>query len=227
MVMKIGHRGACWYAPENTFSSFQKALDLKVDMIELDIHVCKSWEIVVIHDDTLDRTTNWIWLVNDKIFDELNLLNAWNGESILSLREVLNLVDRKCKINIELKWINTVIKLSELLNEYIKFNNWSYDDFMVSSFRHKDLLEFNKLIPEIKLWVLIGHLPINNAEFAEWLPYYSININECFISKDFIDDAHKRGFLVYAYTANTIDTIIKLQNLKIDWIFSNFPDLIK
>ena len=58
MVSKIGHRGAMGYEPENTLLSFKKAIELNVDMIELDVHVCKTGEVVVIHDDKVDRTTN-------------------------------------------------------------------------------------------------------------------------------------------------------------------------
>jgi len=103
MFLKIGHRGAMGYEPENTLRSFKKALDLKVDMIELDVYVCKSDELIVIHDDKVDRTTNGQGYVVNKTFEELRTLDAGKNEKIPTLSEVLNLVNRKAKLNIELK----------------------------------------------------------------------------------------------------------------------------
>jgi glycerophosphoryl diester phosphodiesterase len=76
MLTKIGHRGACGYAPENTLLSFQKAIELNVDMVELDVYVCKTGELVVIHDEKVDRTTNGHGYVMEKTFEELRSLDA-------------------------------------------------------------------------------------------------------------------------------------------------------
>jgi glycerophosphoryl diester phosphodiesterase len=76
MFLKIGHRGAAGHAPENTLLSFQKAMDLGVDMIELDVYVCKTGELVVIHDEKVDRTTNGTGYVREKTLDELKILDA-------------------------------------------------------------------------------------------------------------------------------------------------------
>lgn len=92
MVLKIGHRGAMGYEPENTLRSFRKAIELNVDMIELDVYVCKTGELVVIHDDKLDRTTNGKGNVSDTSFQELRKLNAGEEEKIPTLQEVLDLL---------------------------------------------------------------------------------------------------------------------------------------
>ena len=75
-MLKIGHRGAAGYAPENTLLSFQKAMDLGVDMIELDVYVCKTGELVVIHDEKVERTTNGTGYIREKTFSELRSLDA-------------------------------------------------------------------------------------------------------------------------------------------------------
>src|SRR6056297_2287931 len=103
MVLKIGHRGAMGYEPENTLRSFKKAIELNVDMVELDVYVCSSGELVVIHDDKVDKTTNGKGYVSEKSFDELRKLDAGMGEKIPTLQEVLDLIDKRAKVNIELK----------------------------------------------------------------------------------------------------------------------------
>ena len=88
-MMKIGHRGACGYEPENTLRSFNKALDLGVDMVEMDAHVCRSGEVVLIHDDTVDRTTDGHGHVADMMFTDLSRLDAGHGEKIPTLEQAL------------------------------------------------------------------------------------------------------------------------------------------
>lgn len=86
-MLKIAHRGASGYAPENTLLSIQKALDMKVDIIEVDVQVCKTREFVVIHDETVDRTTDGSGFVIEKTLYDLKKLNASRGEKIRHLKK--------------------------------------------------------------------------------------------------------------------------------------------
>ena len=92
MVLRIGHRGAAGHAPENTLVSFEKAIDLGCDMTELDVHICGSGELVVIHDETVDRTTNGSGRVSELTLREIKILDAGDGEEIPTLEEVLELL---------------------------------------------------------------------------------------------------------------------------------------
>lgn len=224
MVLKIGHRGAMGYAPENTLKSFKKAIELNVDAIELDVHICKSGEIVVIHDKKVDRTTNGSGYVKEKTFDELRNLNAGDGEKIPLLSEVLDLINRKVKINIELKGDNTAKPVSELIEYYVKNKSWDYDDFILSSFNHYELKKFKELNSKIKTGALIDAIPIGFSEFAEKLKVNSVNLSLESINQEFVDDAHKRNLNVNVYTVNDLDDIQRIKNLNVDGIFSNFPD---
>ena len=100
-ILKIGHRGAKGYEPENTLISFQKAIDLNVDGIELDVHLSSDGEIMVIHDETIDRTTNGKGFVKPLYCIGIKKIE------IPTLTEVLDLINQKCFINIELKGIGT------------------------------------------------------------------------------------------------------------------------
>jgi len=224
MILKIGHRGAMGYAPENTLKSFRKALELNVDAVELDVYVCKSGELVVIHDDKIDRTTNGKGYVIEKTLAELKSLDAGEGENVPLLSEVLDVIDRQIKVNIELKGAGTAKPVYELIEEYVKNKSWKYDDFMISSFNHYELKVFKELNPHIEIGALITGIPIGLAEFAGKVNADSVNLSIEFINQDFVDDAHKRGLNVYVWTVNDFDDIERMKELNVDGIFSNFPD---
>lgn len=229
IILKIGHRGAMGYEPENTLRSFRKAVELNVDMVELDVHVCKTGELVVIHDDKLDRTTNGKGDVSETSFRELRKLNAGKGEKIPSLQEVLDLINKKVNINIELKGKGTAIPVFEIIETYVKEKAWSYDDFFVSSFNHYELKKFSKLNPKVKIGALIDKMPVNLAKLAENLNVffaYSINPPVEVINQKFVDDAHKRGLKVFVWTVNGAEDIERMKQLNVDGIFSDFPDRI-
>ncbi|MFH1175371.1 MAG: glycerophosphodiester phosphodiesterase family protein [bacterium] len=225
-MLKIGHRGAKGYEPENTLASFKKALDLGVDAIELDVYVCETGELVVIHDDKVDRTTNGEGLVEEKTFEELQALDAGNGNKIPTLEEALNLINKKAIVNIELKGEKTAKPVSELLKRYITKKRWQSDLFLVSSFSHRELFDFHNLMPQIRTGALVVGIPLGYAKFAEKLGAYSVNLSMEFINQDFVDDAHKRGMKVFVWTVNDLDDIERMKKLGVDGIFSDFPDRV-
>jgi glycerophosphoryl diester phosphodiesterase len=226
MILKIGHRGACGYAPENTLASFKKSLELNVDMVELDVCLCRTGELVVIHDVKVDRTTNGKGYVIEKTLEELRKLDAGEGENIPTLDEVLDLINRKVKVNIELKNEKTTKPIFDLIEHYVKKKEWQYEDFYISSFNHIALRDFNRLNPNVKIGALVDGIPLGFAKFAEKLNAFSVNPNIEFINQNFVDDAHKRGLKVYVWTVNDSDDINRMKKLGVDGIFSNYPDRI-
>ena len=124
-ILKIGHRGADGYKPENTLISFQKAIDLNVDGIELDVHLSLDGELMVIHDETIDRTTNGKGYVNKMTLQELKGFRINNNQEIPKLKEVFDLVNHQCFINIELKGIGTAKPVVDLIEEYVVEKDWN------------------------------------------------------------------------------------------------------
>src|SRR5690606_31552672 len=122
--------------------------------IEIDVHRCASGELVVIHDFTLDRTTNGKGEVSKASLKELRKLLVESKFRIPLLTEVLDLIEGKCFINIELKGLNTAATTCEIIEEYIRERNWKYSDFIVSSFQKNELFEVYKNNPEIPIGVL-------------------------------------------------------------------------
>lgn len=226
MMLKIGHRGACGYEPENTLLSFKKALDLGVDIIELDVHLSKDKKLIVIHDNTLDRTTNGKGYVSDKTLKELKKLKLEKGEKIPTLKEVLDLINRKVKVNIELKEKGTSKLVFELIKYYINNKNWEYNDFLISSFDYNLLLEFSKLTDKIKMSFLIDNIPKNLFEMIKTLNILSINPSFEIINKSLVDTIHKHNMKVFVWTVNNKKNIDFVKSLKVDGIFSNYPDRI-
>jgi len=224
-MLKIGHRGAAGYAPENTLASFQKALDLKVDMIELDVYQCQSGELIVMHDDKVDRTTDGSGYVWNKTLQELKKLKAGQEEKIPTLVEALDLIKKKVPVNIELKGENTAKPVSNLINQYKK-KGWADKNFIISSFNHIELQKFKKYQPKINIGALICGIPSNYAAAAEKLGAYSINPSLEFINQKLVDDAHKRDLKVFVWTVNEKDDIKRIKKMGADGIFSNFPDRI-
>ena len=219
-MIKVGHRGAAGYEPENTLASFQKAIELKADMIELDVQVCKSGELVVIHDDAVDRTTKGHGKVEDMTLTELKSLG------IPTLTEVLELTDRKIKINIELKGKNTAMPVRAVIEQYVE-KGWQYDDFLVSSFHRAELWKMRLTEWYVKLGVLSNVVPpIEFMSFVKAIGAYSVNVPVDRIDEKFVEKAHKNNLKVFVFAANSDGEIQKARELGADYICSDFPDKI-
>jgi glycerophosphoryl diester phosphodiesterase len=219
-ILKIGHRGAKGHEPENTLISFQKAIDLKVDGIELDVYLSLDRAIMVIHDETLDRTTNGKGFVKNFTASQLKELG------IPTLIEVLDLVNQKCFVNIELKGIGTAKPVAGLIQNYISNKNWNYSDFLVSSFDWKMLEEVQLLNPKIRIGVLTEESVSAALAFAKKLKAYSIHPDYQLLTKENVALMQENGFEVYPWTVNSAEDIQKIKSFNVNGIISDFPDRI-
>ncbi len=197
-ILKIGHRGAMGYYKENVLSCSGKEIKLKVDMIELDVH-CFNNDIVVTHRGPKKR------------------------KNCPTLRKIIDLVNKRAKINIELKGKGTAKPVSELLAEYIK-KGWDHDDFLISSFNVKELKEFKKLNPKIKLGFIVKNKRINISKVAKELGVFSVNLSIKLAKKELIDKLHEQGLKVFVWTVNKKRDIKKMISLGVDGLFSDYPD---
>jgi len=219
----FAHRGAKGYEPENTLAAFAKAIELGASWIELDVHLVED-EVVVIHDDRLDQTTNGSGYVTESSLEYLRSLDAGNGQQIPFLTEVFDLVDGKVGLNIELKGPGTAASVASLLSQTLATSGWRRDQFIVSSFDHPELLAFARRMPEIRVGALTANIPIGYAEFAAPFHAWSIHASLEFVNREFINDAHRRGKKLFVYTVNHPDDYARLRELGVDGVFSDFPD---
>jgi len=225
-MLVFAHRGASGYAPENTLIAADKALDLGVSAIELDVH-CVEGELVVFHDRRLEGKSTGKGLIHLTTQAELAKLTV-GGHAIPTLWQVLERVSNKgqglCCVNIELKGVGCVLPLIEMYPRALKQLNFTADQLLISSFNHPYLAQVKQSFPQAIIAPLIAGIPLDLAQIATILNAYSINIDVSFINQAIIDDAHQRGCKVFVYTVDDPDDIQALKAMGVDGIFSNYPD---
>lgn len=225
-MVKIGHRGAKGYEPENTLIAFGKAINLGVDGIELDVHLSSDGELMVIHDETVDRTTNGKGEVNQLSLKELKALKIEITEKIPTLNEVLDVVNKRCFINIELKGIGTAQPVIQLIAHYISEKNWDYNNFIISSFDWKMLEETHSLDSKIKIGVLTEESIDTALALAKKINAFAIHPDYELLSKENVILMQQNGFEVYPWTVNSENAIQKIKSFNVNGIISDFPDRI-
>jgi len=224
MIHKIGHRGAKGFLAENTLESFRKALDLGADAIELDVHICATGEIVVLHDFTVDRTTNGFGEVHQLSLSELKKLKVEGVYQIPLLGEVLDLIAGKCWINIELKGHGTAEPVAEMIQQYVVEKGWRYDDFVVSSFQKEELKRIKKVNPEIPIGVLTQASVEQAIHWADQLSAKAIHPHFSLLTEDNCREAQEKGYAIFTWTVNEEDDIRRVKALGINGIISDYPN---
>lgn len=218
----IAHRGASGEYPENTLLAMAHAIQQGADAIEIDVFAVEG-ELIVIHDHHLSRTTNGSGSIYQHSLQQLMQLDAGRGERIPTLWQVLQLVQNKVWLNIELKGADTVAPLLALLQRAEQELGFDCQQLLVSSFNHHLLATLQQQRPELKLGALTASLPIDYANFAATLQAYSVNCDVSFINQALVDDAKQRGLKVYVYTVDHSDDIARMAQYGVDGIFTNFP----
>jgi glycerophosphoryl diester phosphodiesterase len=236
--LKIGHRGAAGYCPENTFASFKKALELGVDYLELDIQMTKDGELVVIHDSTVNRTTNGKGKVKDFTLKEIQNLDAGSwfhskfaGEKIPSFSEFLDEFAGKIGILLELKKPSLYpLIVEKTAEELIKRKLTSPDhQIIVQSFDRDSLKRFHELLPSIPIGVLVKTAGVNlisNKELRSIASYVSyVNPKITMVNKRLIKRIHYHGLKTFIWTVKKKNDVTNLKSLQIEGIITDFPDL--
>jgi len=222
-MLSIGHRGAMAHAPENTLLAIQKAIAFGVDAVEIDVHLVDG-ELLVIHDLTLERTTNGKGRLNDFTVAELRSLDAGQGEKIPFLSEVLSLAFNNVGVHIELKGRGTAKAVVQQLRH---LSEQQRRTLIISSFLMSELKQVFALDPTIKLGVLIKKNLADGFNWAAKLNAYSIHLSLQQLSIKYLEQAHQNKLNVYVYTVNSIKDITQLLHLGVDGVFSNYPDRVR
>ena len=229
----FGHRGACAHAPENTISSFQLAVKQGADFVELDAKLSKDRQVMVIHDQTVDRTTNGHGKVNELVLDQLQKLDAgshfdieYAGEKIPTLDEVFKTVGKEIFINVELtNYDSKSDDLIPLVAEVVKANQME-ERVLFSSFLPKNLARIHELIPQAPTAILcLSGLSGSLSRSFLFLgvspkivhPYLN-DTNESMVKKE-----HKRGRRVHVWTVNEAADMQYLLKIGADGLFTDDP----
>ena len=223
----IGHRGAAGLAPENTLPSFRRALDIGCQGIELDVHAVHDatgeQQLVVIHDDTVDRTTNGQGPVSRHTAEHITELDAGDGNRIPRLAEVTALVarhiaDTRPLINIELKGKGTAAPTASFLRTHPGFA------VLVSSFNHDELAAFRKWDETTPLAPLFERPRGNMLETATKLGASCINLSNRMAKAPVIEQCSEAGFPVLVYTVNQPHDAQRLKAMGVAGVFTDRPD---
>lgn len=227
----LGHRGACSIAPENTCASFDAALSYGVDGFEFDIQMSKDGEPVVIHDDTLERTTNGTGFVDEYTAAELKRFTAGEyqgvAQQIMTFKEVLDHVDGRCNLYIEIKNPAATHAVVEQLMQAVMHGNWRYEQLYILSFNHSELVKAKQLCADLRTCALIVGIPTSLAKIAEDAGAWSINPAIDHITQELVDDAHARGLKVLAWTVNEPRYLARAQRYGVDGVFSDTPQSLQ
>lgn len=224
-ILKIGHRGAKGHVTENTLESIQKALDLGVDGIEIDVHLCASGELVVFHDFTLNRMTDGDGEIAKYTLKELKKLKVKDRYQIPTLSQVLLLIDKKCIINIELKGINTAKETCRLIDFFIEKKGWNYQNFIVSSFQSGLLESVYKINNKIPLGVLTDTNLEKAVSFAKTINAVSIHVDYTMLTQELVEKLQE-NYKVFVYTVNNLKPLERIKSYQVDGIISDYPDRI-
>lgn len=222
--LKIGHRGAKAHIAENTLESIQKALDIGVDMVEIDVHKCASGELWVIHDFTLDRTTDGSGEIAKRNADVIRKLKVEGHYRIPLLTEVLDLIEGKCDINIELKGLNTAEPVCKEVQKRVASGKWQYSNFLISSFQKNELFQARQFDDHIPLAVLSKASVPEAIELGKLLNASAIHPSLGIITRDNTKLSQDAGFKVNVWTVNERQDILRMLDFGVDGIISDYPN---
>lgn len=230
----FAHRGASAYAPENTLAAFEIAIQQEADVIELDTKLSADGRVVVIHDQTLDRTTDGSGRVGDYTLASLQKLDAgshfsnqYRSEKIPTLEQVIELCVGRILINVELSNYSTPfddlpIKVAALIYQIDRVS-----DILVSSFHPIPLLRFHNLLPEIPIGFL-ARRGVSGVISRSWIgkyliPYKSLHIDKSDVTPTLIEKTQNAEKKFYTFTVNSQQEINHLLSLNIDGIMTDDP----
>lgn len=232
MCKIFAHRGYSGKYPENTMIAFKKALECGVDGIELDVQLTKDGEVVIIHDETIDRTTTGKGFVVDYTYEELEKFDAsfkfkdLGFNKIPTLREYFQLVkDYDIVTNVELKTgINEYLGIEEKVWELIKEYNLE-EKVIISSFNHFSVMRMKKIAPQLKYGFLSEDWIIDAGKYthSHGVQCYHPRFNN--LVPNVIKELKKYNLEINTWTVNLEEDMRYLYSNNIDVIITNYPEL--
>jgi glycerophosphoryl diester phosphodiesterase len=222
-----GHRGNPAEHPENTLASFASAIEIGVDVIECDVHLTTDGRLAVIHDHTLDRTTNGTGLVGANSMAELKQLDAGGGERIPELVEVLELARGKVGVAVEVK--NLPVKYAGIeakLVEALRLAKMSTDSAAIS-FDHRVVKLVRELDEDIVGGVLVAGRPLMLPELLLWAHAEVYSPHWSFVDSETVAEVHGAGAVIGVWTVDDAEILDRSRRLGVDAVYTNQPRSLK
>ncbi|MCM3389157.1 glycerophosphodiester phosphodiesterase [Ureibacillus chungkukjangi] len=231
--MKIyAHRGYSAKYPENTLAAFRAAADLPIDGVEFDVHLTKDQQVVVIHDESINRTSNGQGFVKDMTLQALRgfdyggwFSKEFAGETIPTLSEVLTIFrNTNLRVNIELKSdIFAYAGMEELVLKEVEALGMQ-EQVVISSFDHEAVARVAELAPNIENAALFVNTILEIVEYQEKLPAKALHVSLPSALRRPVQDAIQRGSVVRVWTVNEVEHVILLVNSGVEAIFTDEPE---
>jgi len=228
---RCAHRGASGHAPENTLAAFRLAMEMGAQMCELDVQQTADDRLVVMHDDTLERTTNGNGNLWEMTLAELQRHDAglwydkqFAGETLPALEQVIAFVRGQMKLNLEVKIHGHERNLAALVVETIRREKF-VDECVVTSFDWKAVNEIKKLAPELKVGHIFGWKEFSAEVFDA--PVELLSTHYSLVDGGFLERAHSAGKKVHVWTVNYKWMMRRLLKRGVDGIITNYPERLK
>jgi glycerophosphoryl diester phosphodiesterase len=220
-MIAIGHRGAAALEPENTLRAFRRGIELGVDFVECDVHLSRDGHLAIIHDDTVDRTTNGHGPVSGFTLEELRRLDAGAGERIPTLEEVLGVTRGHVGVLIELKGAGTEAATVEAVQ-----SAGVRESVILTSFHLERIQRAREIDPTLTTGAIFSQPPPDFCERALAAGATTMGIHYKTLTVDQVREAHAHGFILRAWNPDTEPEIEAMVDLGVDGIGSNRPDLL-
>jgi glycerophosphoryl diester phosphodiesterase len=229
--IRIAHRGASGSAPENTLAAFEKAIEIGVDAVELDLHGTADGEVVVIHDTSLDRTTNHCGRINQTILETIKRADAGGwfasefvGERVPTLVEALECIAKKTIAVLEIKDPLIAEAVVAIIRE-----THAQDLTVIISFHTAVLQTVRSLEPRIPTGWLIGDhnnhaSPVQLCQQLGKLGSNLLNVNHQLITAEFAYEVQRRGIALWCWTVDDISRMREMKAFGVQGITSNHPE---
>lgn len=223
-MLKIARRGASGYAPENTMEAFEKAAQIDCDVVEFDLHMTRDGHIVVMHDHTVQRTTDGIGKIDEITFQELKRFHETNGETVPSLQGVFDLLKNRKKMMLDIKDRAAEPRILELIEE-----NDLADEVIFDSDIPQIVINLKQFNP--RLHVYLGG--VNEQNFKDVINHAKsigakmIKVHNTIVTSVVVEAAHHQQVGVYVWGAEKDSEIRNMITLGVDAIVCDFPDRIR
>lgn len=219
MLLRIGHRGAGGHAPENTLAAIERGIALHAHLVEFDVRATSDGQLVLLHDATLDRTTNGHGLIADQLWRDVRQVIGGDGQPLPLLADALRVASGRTGVIIEIKAERIAKQICRTVRE-VQFSG----PVIYTSFLHDELLAVRRENPQAQTMALIEAVPVNRTAFATDAQATHVGVALEVLTPSFLKSLHDRSLRVFVYTVNEPADIQRAKAMGVDGIISDYPE---